>query len=145
MFLMKIVLLGEKGVGRFAVHKLGRKIALYLFFGLSSIIFESLVLGTEWISFTIIYGLVGLMIGGYHAALSSVIMDICNPKIGATQYSLISSISNIGEWTGGTLGGTFISLIGYGRAFLYSGWFFGPALIVLYLMKIKKSKTKAKK
>jgi len=127
-------------VGGVITDKVGRKFALYLFLGGSSIIFASLVLGTEWVSFTIIYGLVGLMIGGYHAAICALIMDITNPKIAATQYSLITSIFNVGEWTGGTLGGTFVSLLGYTRAFLYSGWFFGPALIVLYLIKIKKSK-----
>jgi PAT family beta-lactamase induction signal transducer AmpG len=131
-------------VGGIITDKVGRKFALYLFFGGSSIVFASLVLGTEWITFTIIYGLVGLMIGGYHAAICALIMDITNPKIGATQYSLITSIFNVGEWTGGTLGGTFVLLLGYGRAFLYSGWFFGPALIVLYLIKIKKSKKNEK-
>lgn len=137
------------GVGAFVggviTDKMGRKFAMYLFFGGSTIIFASLVLGTEWITFTIIYGLVGLMIGGYHAAICALIMDITNPKIAATQYSLITSIFNVGEWTGGTLGGTLVSLLGYGRAFLFSGWFFGPALIVIYFIKIKKSKTVKKK
>jgi MFS family permease len=128
-------------IGGVITDKIGRKFSLYLFFGGSTIIFAALVLGTEWITFTIIYGLVGLMIGGYHAATCALIMDITNPKIAATQYSLITSIFNIGEWTGGTLGGTFVSLLGYTRAFLYSGWFFGPALIIIYLTKIKKTNT----
>lgn len=136
------------GVGAFVggviTDKVGRKFALYLFFGGSTIVFASLILGTEWITFTIIYGLVGLMIGGYHAAICALIMDITNPKIAATQYSLITSIFNVGEWTGGTLGGSLVAALGYGRAFLYSGWFFGPALIVIYLIKIKKSKSTTK-
>jgi predicted MFS family arabinose efflux permease len=91
-------------------------------------------------TFTIIYGLVGLFIGGYHAATGALIMDITNPKIGATQYSFITSIFNIGEWTGGTIGGSLVLILGYGRAFLYSGWFFGPALLLLYIIQVISNK-----
>lgn len=123
-------------IGGFITDKFGRIFALYLFLGGSAIVFASLIFGGEWITFIIIYGLVGLFIGGYHAASSALIMDITNPKIGATQYSFITSIFNVGEWTGGTLGGTFVSLLGYSRAFLYSGWFFGPALLLLYFIQV---------
>lgn len=44
-----------------------------------------------------IYGAVGIMIGGYHAATCAYIMDITNPKIAATEYSVITSLFNVEE------------------------------------------------
>jgi len=129
-------------IGGFITDKLGRKFAMYLFFGGSIIIFASLALGTEWLIFTFIYGTVGLMIGGYHAAICAYIMDITNPKIAATEYSVITSLFNVGEWAGGSFGGSLVAAIGYSRLFLYSGWFFGPTVILIYLLKIKPFKKK---
>ena len=129
-------------IGGFITDNQGRKFALYLFFGGSAITFAALYFGTELMIFAIIYGLVGLMIGGYHAATCALIMDITNPKICATEYAALTSLFNVGEWAGGTLGGTLVVAFGYGRAFLYSGWFFGPALLILYIIKIKSNKKK---
>jgi PAT family beta-lactamase induction signal transducer AmpG len=130
-------------IGGVITDKLGRKFALYLFFGGSIIIFASLTFGTEWLIFTFIYGLVGVMIGGYHSATCAYVMDITNPKIAATEYSVITSLFNVGEWAGGSFGGSLVAAIGYSRLYLYSGWFFGPAIIIIYLLKLKSHKKKA--
>ena len=129
-------------IGGFITDKMGRKFALYLFFGGSSIVFASLALGSDLFIFSIIYGAVGLLIGGYHAAICALIMDITNPKVAATEYSIMTSLFNVGEWAGGAFGGSLVAAVGYTRMFLFSGWFFGPPLLLLYFIKYKVSKKK---
>jgi PAT family beta-lactamase induction signal transducer AmpG len=132
-------------IGGIISDKFGRKIALYLFFGFSTVVFATLALGTEWLIFTIVYGMVGFLVGGFHAATCAYIMDITNPKIAATEYSVITSLFNVGEWAGGSFGGSLVAVVGYARSFLYSGWFFGPALLIIYFLKIKSNKIKENK
>jgi len=58
-------------------------------------------------------------------------------------FSILMSLANAGELGGGATSGTLISLLGFGRVFLYSAWIFGPALIILYFIKFKKQTRKA--
>jgi len=131
-------------IGGIITDKFGRKLGLFLFFGGSIIVFASLVLGTEWFLFAVIYGIVGFMIGGYHAATCAYIMDITNQKIAATEYSVITSLFNVGEWAGGSFGGSLVAAVGYTGTYLYSAWFFGPTVILIYLLKLKSYKKKVK-
>ena len=65
--------------------------------------------------------------------------------LGAAQFSLIMAAGNVGEMGGAAVSGSLISLLGFSRIFLYSGWFYGPALLVLYFIRFKsklKKKTK---
>ena len=72
-------------------------------------------------------------------------MDITNPRIGASQYSLLMACGNAGEMGGAALSGTMITIIGFGRTFLYSVWIYGPALLVLYYIKRTYKATKKRK
>jgi hypothetical protein len=45
---------------------------------------------------------------------------------------------------GETMSGTLIAMFGFSRTFLYSGWVFGPALLLLYFIKLKKQKIEVK-
>jgi hypothetical protein len=63
------------------------------------------------------------MIGGYHTAIYAFIMEISNPIIAATQYSFITNIFNVLEWTGATLGDSFISLLVYSCTFCIKAGF----------------------
>jgi len=47
-------------------------------------------------------------------------------------------LGNAGMTGGETVSGTLVSMIGFGRTFLYSAWIFGPALLILFFIKLKK-------
>jgi hypothetical protein len=65
-------------------------------------------------------------------------MDVTNPKIGAAQFAILTSLANIGLIVfGTTTAGSLISILGYSRVFLISAWVFGPALIILYFIRRK--------
>ena len=66
-------------------------------------------------------------------------MDVTNPRIGATQYSILTGLGNLGITVGESSTGTMVSILGFTRTFLYGGLFFGPALLILYIIKLKKN------
>jgi hypothetical protein len=65
-------------------------------------------------------------------------MDITNPKVGASQFSILTSLGNAGMLSGESLSGKLIAMFGFTGTFLYSAWLFGPAIIVLNFVKIHK-------
>ncbi|MCK4347756.1 MAG: MFS transporter, partial [Thermoplasmatales archaeon] len=76
--------------------------------------------------------------GGYMTATCAMCMDVTNPRTGATQFSILTSLGNAGMAGGETMSGTLIAMFGFSRTFLYSGWVFGPALLILHFIKLKK-------
>ena len=117
----------------------GRKIILYIFIFTTIPLTIALIFANTWQVLAVIYGFIGFLQGGYfYAAFSAMLMDITNPKIGATQYSILTSLANFGEIGAGTLSGFLISMLGFTRVFLYSAWALGPALLILYFIQIKK-------
>jgi len=118
--------------------KWGRKTAMYIIIGLSVFFSASLIFASNWQLLSILYGIVGFLSGGLLSVLMSTCMSITNPKISATQYSFLMSLANAGELGGGAISGTMISLLGFSRLFLYSSWVFGPALLILHFIKLKK-------
>jgi hypothetical protein len=62
-------------------------------------------------------------------------MDITNPKIGATQFSILASIHNFGDISISMISGSLVLMLGYDRFFLYSALIIGPALLILYFIK----------
>ena len=86
----------------------------------------------------IIYPIIGFLQGGAtFSALMALFMDITNPKIGGSQYSILTSITNLGDYSIGIVSGSLLMFLGYQRFFLYAAWIVGPALLVLYLVKEK--------
>ncbi len=65
-------------------------------------------------------------------------MDVTNPRIGATQYGILTGIANVGLNGAGMITGSLVVALGFARTFLYAAWVFGPALLVLYFIQIKK-------
>ena len=126
--------------GGITTDRWGRKINLYFFMGTNMILAAMLVFANTWQKLAIIYGIIGFLHGGHYSAGGAVMMDVTNPKIGATQYSLLASFANAGEFGIGMFSGSMIAVLGFSRVFLYSGWFYGPALLVLYFIKLKKIK-----
>ena len=122
-------------VGGATTDKWGRKQNIYLFMILLSLFSALLVVATSWQRLAVLYGIVGFVHGGFYAAIGALLMDVTNPKIGATQYSLLTSLANFGEMGAGTATGALISAIGFGRVFLISGWIYGPALLIFYFVR----------
>ena len=124
--------------GGLMADKWGRKKILALFLFGSIIISSLLIIADTWMILAIIYPIIGFLQGGaFFSALMALFMDITNPKIGGTQYSILTSIGNLGDYSIGIVSGTLLMFLGYQRFFLYAAWVVGPALIVLYLVQEK--------
>ncbi|PNX47499.1 MAG: hypothetical protein BV456_10915 [Thermoplasmata archaeon M8B2D] len=124
--------------GGILADKFGRKTTLYLLI-LSSILFTALLIfSNSWEYFTFIYCIVGFLQGGYTAPICAMFMDVTNPRIGAAQYSIFISLFNFGIMIGMTISGSLYVMLGISRVFLYSAWVFGPVLLILYFIRLKK-------
>ena len=128
-------------IGGVLTDRWGRKIVLYIFVSTGIICYPALIFTNLWIIFAIIYGACGFVDGTYTAAICALLMDVCNPKIGTTQYSILASITNFGEFGTGAISGSLVAILGFGRMFLLSSWICGPLLLVLYFYRTKKSDT----
>jgi len=129
-------------IGGATSDKWTRKKTLYLFICISIIFSALLILADTWIILAALYGIIGFLQAGYQAVACAMFMKVTNPKLGATQFSILTSLTNTGMLTGETISGTFIAVLGFTRTFLYSAWLFGPALIVLHFVKEQKLKKK---
>ena len=125
-------------VGGELVDRWGRKILLYGFLGGGCFFTATLIFANSWHIFALLYGIIGFLQGGHYSAMGAMLMDVTNPRVGATQFSILTSLGNVGITGAGTAGGTLISMLGFSRVFLYSAWVFGPALLVLYFINLKK-------
>jgi len=129
--------------GGFIADKWGRKKTLAIFLFGSIIISSLLITADTWIILAIIYPIIGFLQGGAtFSALMALFMDITNPKIAGTQYSILTSITNLGDYSIGIVSGSLLVFLGYQRFFLYAAWVVGPALIVLYFVKEKWEKNR---
>ena len=116
-----------------------RKMILFIFTSPCIVFSAALIFANTWQILAVIYGAIGfLQGGGMWAAGSALMMDVSNPKIGATQYSILTSICNFGDYGAGGISGSLVALLGFGRVFLYSAWSLGPALLILYFIRLKK-------
>ena len=124
-------------VGGYMSDRWSRKIVLFIF--CSALIFSAaLIFANTWQILAVIYGIIGFLNGGYLSSSCALMMDISNPEICTTQYSILSSICNFGEFGMETISGSLIAILGFSRVFLYSAWFCGPSLLVLYFIRLKK-------
>ena len=125
-------------VGGALSDKWTRKKTIYVFTGASIFLSASLIFANTWQILAIIYGVIGFLQGGYITAGCAMFMDVTNPRAGATEYSIFMSLGNAGMTGGETVSGTLVAMLGFGRVFLYSAWVFGPALLILYFIRLKK-------
>ena len=124
--------------------KYGRKVVLYAVMAGGAFFTFMLIFANSWEIVAILYTIIGFMHGGQYTALSALLMDVTNPKVGATQFSILTSLGNVGLFSGEFVSGAMFSMLGFARTFLYGAWFFGPAFIVLYVTKLKFGKNKKK-
>jgi MFS family permease len=125
-------------VGGILADSWGRKKSLYAFFIVNIFIAIAFIFTNTWEMVVILYALVGFVHGGAYSAYGALLMDFTNPRVGATQYSIYTSLGNMGEMSGGAISGTLISTIGFAKIFLYSAWLYGPTMLALYLIRYKK-------
>jgi PAT family beta-lactamase induction signal transducer AmpG len=125
-------------VGGVITDKIGRKSALYLFIGLNIVFVASLIFADTWWKLAFIYGIIGFLMGGHSTVSCALFMDVTNPRIAATQYGIFTGIANVGLNGAGMITGSLVVSLGFARTFLYAAWLFGPALLVLYFIRIKK-------
>lgn len=129
-------------VGGVTTDKVGRKKTLYVLLILSAIFTASLIFSDNWWKLSIVYGIIGFLMGGHSTVSCALFMDVTNPKIGATQYGIFTGIANIGLNGGGMITGTLVTVLSFSQTFLYAGWVFGPTILVLYFIRLKKSNNK---
>ena len=124
-------------IGGLATDKFGRKRTLYLLLVFSAIFTASLIFANSWWKLSIIYGIVGFLMGGHSTVSCALFMDVTNPRIGATQYGIFTGIANIGLNGGGMITGTMVAALSFSQTFLFAGWVFGPTILVLYFIRLK--------
>jgi MFS family permease len=127
-------------IGGATSDKWTRKKSLNLFVILSIIFSALLIIADTWMILAVIYGAIGFLQGGYISIKAAILMGISNPKIGATQFSILMGLGNAGMVVGESISGPFITAFGFSRSFLFSAWFFGPALLIIHFIKEKKQK-----
>ncbi|UCF49539.1 MAG: MFS transporter, partial [Thermoplasmatales archaeon] len=124
-------------VGGAIADKLGRKNTLYIMLSTSIISSALLIYANNWQNFTIVYSAIGFLQGGMAASALAMLMDITNPKIGATQFSILTGLGNFGYLFAGAISGSLYAMFGFSRVFLYAAWAFGPAILILYFIRLK--------
>jgi MFS family permease len=117
--------------------KIGKKELLYVFISVSMIFIVSLVFADSWLLFTTLYTTLVFFQSGYVTVAVALLMDITNPRVGATQYAILTSFANASLLVGNTISGVMVSFFGYHRVFLYAAVLLGPPLLVLYLIRKK--------
>ncbi len=124
--------------GGVIVDKWGRKKIMYIFLTILLISSTLLIFADTWQILALLYSIIGFLTGSaLYTALGAIYMDITNPKIGASQYSILASITNFGEMGVAMISGSLVLMLGYTRFFLYAAWIIGPALLILYFVKEK--------
>ena len=125
--------------GGIMADKIGRKITLYIFMIGTLISTSLLITADSWQILAILYSMVGFLQGGsVYSALMALFMDVTNPKIGATQFSIMTSIANFGEIGIGMFSGVLVVMLGYHRFFLYAALIIVPAILILHFVEEKK-------
>ena len=136
------IIIGSVTAGIIA-DKWGRKKTLAIYLIGTIIVTSLLIFANTWLILAILYLLIGILQGGTtFSALMALFMDITNPKIGGTQYSILTSITNLGDYSMGIVSGSLLVFLGYQRFFLYAAWVVGPALIILYFVDEKWEKNR---
>lgn len=117
--------------------KIGKKKLLYIFISVSMIFIIALAFADNWLLFTLLYTILVFFQSGYITVAVALLMDVTNPRVGATQYAILTSFANASLLVGNTISGAMVSLFGYHRVFLYAAILLGPPLLVLYFIRKK--------
>lgn len=103
---------------------------------ISTIIFSILLItANNSQSLTILYAILGFLIGGLFSVIFALCMDKTNPKFAALQFGIFMGLINLGELSGSTISGTLITILNFQKVFLYAAWIVGPGLLLFYILK----------
>ena len=128
-------------VGGALADNYDRKPILYIVFFGSMVFSASLIFADTWQILAIIYGIIGFLFGGLYASLGALSMDVTNPRLAGVQFSIYMALFNVGEiGIGNGMAGILLDNLGYERVFLYSGLFYGLAILILYYVRVKNVK-----
>ena len=123
-------------IGGYISDKCGRKKILYVTLVALMISSAFLVAADTWEKLAIIYAIIGFLTGtSLYSTIGALLMDVTNPKIGGTQYSFLTSISNFGEIGIAMISGSLVVYLGHKRFFLYTALIIGASLLILYFVK----------
>jgi len=123
-------------IGGAVADKWGRKKIIFISL-VALLIFSTLLITADtWEKLAIIYAFIGFLTGAsLYSSISALQMDITNPKIGGSQYSILASIANFGELGIAMISGSLVVFLGYNRFFLYTALTVGVSLLILYFVK----------
>ena len=125
-------------IGGFLSDKLGRKPPLFIFFMIIFFTSIGFIFTTDVILSIILLTIINFAWNALYPINWALLMDITNPKIGASEFSVISSIINLGDIGTNAIAGTLVVLIGFQNVFLLSAILVIPAVSILYNLKIQK-------
>lgn len=125
-------------VGGFLADKYGRKNTSLLF--LIIILFTTLgfILTTNLIPTIILLAILDFAWSGMFSSNASLIMDITNHRIGASELSLISSIANVANVIPSAIAGTLVVLIGFHNIFILASLLVLPPIFILVKFIVEK-------
>ena len=128
-------------VGGALADSYGRKPILYIVFFGSMVFSASLIFADTWQILAVLYGIIGFLFGGLYASIGALSMDVTNPRLAGVQFSIYMALFNVGEvGIGNGMAGILLDNLGYERVFLYSGLFYGLAILILYYVRVKNVK-----
>jgi len=122
------------------VDKYGRNITQYIFLTSIMVLSAALIFVDNLYIFILILGLFNFSWNGMTVANWSKLMDITNPKIGASQFSIIASMINMGNVGIGAIAGTLVILIGFQNIFILAAILTIITISSLYFIKAEKEK-----
>ena len=121
----------------------GRKSTIYIILFFSIFSSAALVFADTWIILAILYSIIGFLFGGLYSCIAALAMDVTDKRIAATQFSIFMALLNVGEvGIGNGLAGLLLDSLGFTRVFLYSGLFYGCAMLIIFSLKLNRSKKK---
>jgi PAT family beta-lactamase induction signal transducer AmpG len=127
-------------IGGYLADRWGRKQTLLLFLSTLVVFSILLIFVTTWWHTIILYGPVGFTQAACGATIGALFMDVTNPRVGATQYALLTNIWNLGEWGGGTSSGSLATLLGFPRVFILAGIILLPVILLIFFIKSSTTK-----
>ncbi len=124
-------------LGGIISDKFGRKKTLYILIVPVLFLTIFLIFVDSIFNFFILAGFINFLWNGIRAANDSMLMEITNEKIAATEFSVVNSFVNAGQVGAGAIAGSMVALMGFDNVFILSGIIFILPIFVLYFIKIK--------
>ena len=133
-----IIIIPGSFIGGIIADNIGREKTIYSFC-VPTILLVLLIFFIDTLLLLLIpYFIIIFLNAGRGSATNAMYMDVTNPKISASHYSIFNSISVLGIVGTGALAGTMIAVLGYSYVFLFIGLSLIPPLMILYFIRLNK-------